>query len=199
MPSADFFRNFNLFILKEFLDRACCESLLSEFRKRPASKSQLTRGLDEDVRRSQEIDLRESVGPSIRAGLRELKPKVESHFDLKLHDCEHPQFLSYGVGDFFRPHSDGSASPDAAEYLRRRRVSVVVFLNDRRNDNHENDFDGGDLVLYGLMKEPEWVNCGLPVAPEAGLLIAFPSDIEHEVRPVTAGRRFSIASWYYAR
>ncbi|MDO8432477.1 MAG: 2OG-Fe(II) oxygenase [Candidatus Binatus sp.] len=127
-----------------------------------------------------------------------MKPSIERHFSLALQDCEYPPFLSYGVGDFFVPHLDSSTSPDAAEYLRQRRISIVVFLNNRRSDAPDNDFDGGDLVLYGLMKEPEWLNCGLPVTPETGLLIGFPSDTPHEVRPVTSGRRFSIASWYYS-
>ena len=36
------------------------------------------------------------------------------------------------------------------------------------------------------------------VAPRAGLFVAFPSDerFVHEVLPVTAGRRYSLALWF---
>jgi SM-20-related protein len=32
--------------------------------------------------------------------------------------------------------------------------------------------------------------------PEAGLLIAFRSEMLHEVEPVTSGERVTIVSWY---
>jgi len=53
------------------------------------------------------------------------------------------------------------------------------------------------LTLYGLIPNPRWENYGFTVENEAGLLIAFPSGIVHEVTPVVRGRRFSIVSWFF--
>jgi predicted 2-oxoglutarate/Fe(II)-dependent dioxygenase YbiX len=198
VPRAEFFRNFNLFVRSEFLVRSACEDLIAEIRARPLDKARLSSGLDENVRRARESALPGTHGDSMWAKFRQLKPEIERHFGLALEDSEPPRFLSYGPGDFFVPHFDSNTSPGEPDFIQRRRISVVVFLNGTRNDLPENDFEGGDLMLYGLMKEPEWVNCGLPVTPEPGLLIGFPSATGHEVRPVTSGRRFSIASWYYS-
>ena len=198
MPRAEFFRNFNLFVLSGFLDRAACEDLIAEIRDRPLDKALLSTGLDENIRRARETALRDTHGPSIRSKLRKLKPDIERHFGVALEDCEHPQFLNYSAGDFFLPHLDSSSSPEEPDFIVRRRISVVVFLNGTNNELPLNNFEGGDLVLYGLMKEPEWVNCGLPVTPETGMLMGFPSATQHEVRPVISGQRFSIASWYYS-
>jgi SM-20-related protein len=35
------------------------------------------------------------------------------------------------------------------------------------------------------------------VQGETGALIAFPSEMLHEVTPITRGERFTIVSWFY--
>jgi predicted 2-oxoglutarate/Fe(II)-dependent dioxygenase YbiX len=40
-------------------------------------------------------------------------------------------------------------------------------------------------------------NVGLPLAGEAGLLIAFPSHLVHSVSPVTAGERYTLVTWFF--
>ena len=55
---------------------------------------------------------------------------------------------------------------------------------------------GGSLTFYGLMKAPGMEKAGMPLAPEAGLLVAFRSDIMHEVNPVTRGERYTLVSWF---
>jgi hypothetical protein len=37
-----------------------------------------------------------------------------------------------------------------------------------------------------------------PLIAEPGLLIAFPSDKWHEVKPVSHGRRFTVVTWFHA-
>ncbi|TMG81164.1 MAG: 2OG-Fe(II) oxygenase, partial [Betaproteobacteria bacterium] len=49
--------------------------------------------------------------------------------------------------------------------------------------------EGGSLRLY----TPD----ALDIAPRAGMLVAFPSDIPHEVLPVTAGVRDAVVDWFY--
>ena len=96
----------------------------------------------------------------------------------------------YRPGDFYRPHRDRAArAGDFVEGARSRRVSVVLFLND--------GYSGGALTLYGLVDDPKWRAYGFPIAPAPGLLIAFASDLVHEVTPVTAGERCTAVSWFH--
>lgn len=57
-------------------------------------------------------------------------------------------------------------------------------------------FGGGALALYGLLNDARGQNYGFPLEPEQGQLIAFRSDLWHEVKPVTHGERFTIVSWF---
>jgi predicted 2-oxoglutarate/Fe(II)-dependent dioxygenase YbiX len=47
------------------------------------------------------------------------------------------------------------------------------------------------------MEDREGGSIGLPVTGEAGSLIAFPSDMVHEVTPVSRGERYTVVSWFY--
>jgi predicted 2-oxoglutarate/Fe(II)-dependent dioxygenase YbiX len=73
---------------------------------------------------------------------------------------------------------------------------VVVFLNRQTEQPESDSFCGGSLVLYGLVGEPDWQDYGFPLTGEAGLLVAFPSSVIHEVEAVTAGERYTIATWF---
>jgi predicted 2-oxoglutarate/Fe(II)-dependent dioxygenase YbiX len=75
-------------------------------------------------------------------------------------------------------------------------VSVVVFLNAQATHPVEETFEGGALAFYGLMKAPGMEHAGIPLEPEAGLLVAFRSDVMHEVSPVTRGERYTLVSWF---
>jgi len=65
-----------------------------------------------------------------------------------------------------------------------RTVTGLVYLND--------DFTGGAIVHHHL---------GTSIQPVAGTLVMFPCDghYEHEVLPVTAGRRVSLPVWLKRR
>jgi predicted 2-oxoglutarate/Fe(II)-dependent dioxygenase YbiX len=58
------------------------------------------------------------------------------------------------------------------------------------------DCEGGSLRLYAGSHGPA-PSAALDIAPRAGMLVAFPSDIPHEVLPVTAGVRDAIVDWFY--
>jgi SM-20-related protein len=46
------------------------------------------------------------------------------------------------------------------------------------------------------MQGEQWKNIGLPLDARAGLLIAFRSEVFHEVQPVTHGQRLSVVGWF---
>ena len=125
-----------------------------------------------------------------------IKPEVEKHFGVQLTGCEKPQFLVYREGDFFVAHRDTNDDPRGVEGLKERRISVVIFLNRPSDEAVPDSFSGGSLVFYGLIDAPEWKEYGFCLDGEAGLLIAFRSEILHEVTGVTSGERFTIVSWF---
>jgi len=137
-----------------------------------------------------------TTSDQVQFHLRSLQPQLENHFQVRLSDCEKPQFLIYKPGDFFRPHRDGEDNAAKPEYINKRRVSVVVFLNDQTEESRPETYSGGSLTLYGVMSNPRWRNYGFQLKGNAGLLIAFRSELFHEVSEVIAGERYTIVSWY---
>ncbi len=107
---------------------------------------------------------------------------------------EGPQFLVYRPGDFFRPHRDRAVEPED-DVTKRRRISIVVFLNGTGETILPETFDGGALTFYGLLDDPRLRAVGYPLRAETGLLVAFRSDILHEVTPVSRGERHSVVAW----
>lgn len=209
MPNADFFSRFGLFVNKGFLDPELCSNIRSEMqstRSAPATvvgKEVPDEAVDENTRRTKAAEVSALTISLVEERFLALKPMLERHFDVTLSGCQKPGFLVYEEGDFFQPHPDSSPEPDAPEYVRERQVSAVVFLNDETEDSGRDSYGGGSLTFYGLMDYPGRENSdqngkkiGFPLVGEAGLLIAFRSELVHEVTPVTRGERYTIVSWF---
>ena len=95
-------------------------------------------------------------------------------------------FLAYlGPGGCHPRHADNSEQREDGSWrpnhTPERDVSALYYLND--------DFEGGEIVFE---------QHGLSIKPHAGLLVIFPSDRHHvhEVLPITAGKRYSVQTWY---
>jgi predicted 2-oxoglutarate/Fe(II)-dependent dioxygenase YbiX len=106
--------------------------------------------------------------------------------------------LIYRRGDHFAAHSDGGVDEDAPPEVTRRRVSLVVALNDGASE--QPDFTGGELHFHpscppGFEPAP---HDHVAVRSQPGLLIAFPSPMVHRVTPVVGGCRYSLAMWALA-
>jgi SM-20-related protein len=202
MPSSNSFRRLGLFVIDGFLESADCARLRSEIDSASVEAALITRGqvglLDESVRRARVAEVSKATASFVRSRFRDLKSDIEQHFRLPLAGCEDPQFLAYDSGCFFSVHKDNNSHPDAADFLKSRRVSVVSFLNPESREPAEGCYGGGQLTLYGLLDGPQWEKCPLPVKGEAGLLVAFRSDLKHEVKPVTFGRRYTIVTWFHS-
>ena len=143
--------------------------------------------------------------PRVRnASLIEPAARVISHVEARLEFCrelvgaslqvglgarEGPGFIRYPDGGYYRPHIDCGVDPQWPD-ASRRAASLVIFLNSSRAQSEEGEFDGGLLRLCETDGE-------IDVAPEAGLLVAFPSDVLHEVTPVCGGTRDAIVDWFY--
>jgi len=91
-------------------------------------------------------------------------------------------FNRYDSGMYYKTHMDVSVMGLGTRDVMRTDVSFTVFLSEPA------DYDGGEFRLetpFGehRLKEP------------AGTLICYPSDMLHEVLPVTRGSRLAAIGW----
>lgn len=81
--------------------------------------------------------------------------------------------LRYEGGQEYKAHADGETSTG-------RSISAICYLN--------NDYEGGEV---------EFVNFGIKIKPEPGMLILFPSNYaySHIAHPVTEGVKYAMVTW----
>ena len=87
------------------------------------------------------------------------------------------QIAEYREGQFYKWHTDNNAY-SLQEYD--RKITVICLLND------PSEFEGGDFEIEYAMQVPKL---------KKGSVIAFPSNLRHQVTPVTHGRRLSATCW----
>ncbi|MBD0329383.1 MAG: 2OG-Fe(II) oxygenase [Thermoleophilia bacterium] len=199
MPAAEFFTVFGLFVRRDVFDAGLCKSLRDEIRRSPGHASTVAEqsgdAVDDAYRRTVSADVSAETHTLVRGRLEDLLPELSNHFGVELTEFQPPQFLLYREGHFFRPHAD--REDDAPDYVRRRRVSAVIFLNGEGADAEPDSYSGGALTFFGLMGDARGDQVGFPLTGEPGLLVAFPSELVHSVAPVSAGERFTIVSWFW--
>ena len=201
MARSDLLASLGILVWREFLDAAVCERLLTELTGAGRVSAEVTDKerdyVNPDFRRSSVIAAPSDSLTAFQSSLLAAKPRLDSHFGLSLEGCEKPQFLVYQTGDFFRRHSDGSQNTNERASIQARKISVVVFLNPHRDEPFPGAYGGGELAFYGLLADPRLREYGIPLAGEAGMLVAFRSSVVHEVRPVAHGERCVGITWFY--
>ena len=105
----------------------------------------------------------------------------DKYFGFDIHRGQHIdfQYTEYFEGGFFSRHSDTFFRNDK---FRDRKLSFSLFLNDRSR------YEGGEFIVEGQALPNE--------QREAGTAIVFPGYVQHEVTPITSGRRLSLVGWY---
>ncbi|MCS6814616.1 MAG: 2OG-Fe(II) oxygenase [Cyanobacteria bacterium] len=203
MPKAEFFTRLGLFVESHFLTLDQCAALQASIQAaEPLLAEVISTGgketVNQAVRKALYVHIPSPLQVMLTEQLLQLLPRLQEHFGLPLQGFQPPQYLHYRAGDFFQPHRDGSSEthPHAA-YLEVRKISVVIFLNAHAPSPAPNCFGGGELTFYGLVNEPRWQQYGFSLEGEPGLLVAFRSDLLHEVCPVTWGDRYTIVAWFY--
>jgi SM-20-related protein len=180
-----------VFVARDFLDPGTREQLAAEVRAAPSEPAPLYRASSNGshVERSENsrfVTMPDERAREFTARIDDLMPRVGEHFGVELEESTRPSFLTYRAGHHVPPHPD--TRPEAEDpVVRRRSVTTVTFLND--------DYEAGELVLYGLMG-PGSERHGLPIAAQPGALVAFRADVLHEVRPVASGERHTVVAWY---
>ncbi len=185
-----------LFLHSSFLGEGDCRALCEELAGAAVSEATVVR-TGQRKQRYTSRKTKKAVASidsveAISSALSELKSNLERHFGARLGKFENPQFLAYDEGDYFKYHFDGLPNASGPDFLRRRIVSVVLFLNEPSDGVPSNGFSGGSLTFCGLEGRKETRS----LVPETGLLVAFPSRVRHKVEPITHGRRYSVVSWF---
>ena|ERR1051326_94391 len=201
MPGPEFFRNLGLFVLDGFLHHGLCTRLCTEMSMAPSKPGAIFLGsgegrVDESIRRVLRAKVRGTNERQVEERLELLRPRLEEYFRISLPASEPPEFLVYMPGGFFSPHAD--ATPHSPPATRRRRVSVVIFLNSESDLPAQGSYGGGQLRFHRILNDPQWHNCAFSLDSQPGRLVAFRSDALHEVQPVTFGHRFTVVSWFLA-
>jgi SM-20-related protein len=159
--------------------------------------------VDRTGRSARECQVSDVTIRSITERICQLAPQLREHFHQDLAEYEAPHFVVYGPGDFYRPHRDLYPDVVVAEPIARRRLSVIIFLNDAIDADPGEEpvgaapmerYLGGALRLCSheaaeFASERAW-----DVPARQGLLVAFRADTWHEVSPVTVGRRYTIVA-----
>lgn len=200
MSSYVFFRSAGLFVKTDFLHSGECAEITAQMREAAPCKALIAKKngeedtLDESRRRVLCVSVEKSLANLVKTRLLRVKPGIEAHFRLPLTDCQGPNFLRYDVNAFYKCHRD--ADFDAPPDVIHRKISAVIFLNASSKEAAADGYTGGELTFYGLLPGAQWEKCAFSFEAAAGLLIAFPSNMAHEVQPVTSGQRFTIACWF---
>ena len=189
---------FEVLVLPNFFDEQKSAEIVAELRAAPGAQAtvygaSVSGSVDERVRRAVRQTPSAKTVEYVRKRLLECQPQVEDHFSISLSEIEEPQFLHYRLGDFFVAHQDGNTGMMRMD-SEARRVSVVIFLNERSGVSKDGSYCGGSLVFH------DWRHGRgsgeLPQAYVSGTFVAFRSETTHEVTPVTEGERFTIVGWY---
>jgi SM-20-related protein len=186
---------FDVYITRQFFDAGTSRKLIAEMRS-CATAPALTYGkgdaaVDERIRRVRQVSISPESASFVARRLEDLRESIAEHFGIELTNFEAPQFLCYHVGDFFVAHQDGNTGLVNLDSDRKRRISVSIFLNNQ-STTPEPDTHGGGALAFSDWRSGKRHE----VRGEAGMLIAFRSELTHEVTPVTHGERYAIVSWY---
>ena len=200
MPTAEFFTRLGLFVRKNFLEQELCTRCCREIDEAAQAKAIIagpneTGVVDETLRKVKWAAVPATTVSLVETRLLALIPTLERHFNVTLTGCQALDFLTYQEGDFYQVHidNDNNAQLD----VRKRKVSIAIFLNGQGKQPADHTYCGGSLTFYGIIDDPRWLAYGFPLNSEPGLLIAFRPEILHQVLPVTHGKRYSIVSWLF--
>ena len=96
------------------------------------------------------------------------------------------QLARYCTGDFYNFHIDGYGSHKFKDPQGKvRKLSMTVQLND--------DYEGGEFQITSCVKGDIKTET---LRKEKGTVIVFPSVLEHRVKSVTRGERYSLVAWF---
>jgi predicted 2-oxoglutarate/Fe(II)-dependent dioxygenase YbiX len=185
-------RKLGLYIDEQFLSADECLQLCNEMQAAEKisgnvySEDSKKEYADLSLRKTMTCLVSQSSQDTVASRLLAIKPHLEEVFQEQYANIwEKPKFLQYRTGDYFSPHTDDQAH---------RRLNISIYLNSQAKSANSNEYSGGELTLYGLIKSAGWQNRGITIPGVQGMLVAYPVNIVHEVTPVENGARYAIVS-----
>lgn len=117
--------------------------------------------------------------------IKSIKEVNSDNFDYLLTFMEMLQFTEYNEKNkgMYTRHDDSGDKKHIDNSVDIRKLSFSVQLS------NDNDYEGGELILYNNDKDFK------KMPKKKGSIIFFSSNIEHEVKPVTKGTRYSLVGW----
>ena len=141
-----------------------------------------------DVVWTQDQWIYDTIGPYM------LQANERAGWKYDITGAESMQITRYKKGGFYCFHKDGPGDHLSAydmpdnEFMHGyvRKLSMTVLLND--------NYEGGEFQFATYNKEKCEIDT--PEFNKTGMIIMFPSDMEHRVAPVTKGIRYSLVVWF---
>lgn len=184
----------NVFRKSGFLSPETCAAVRHAMDTGQAEEAEvLGTGIEWDVavRRASLIEPAQDLIDQVETSFDAERDRIGTFFGTTLRGREGAGFIRYPSGGFYRPHRD-RGDHAGWEMAAHRVIAVVTFLNSSRDGGGEGEFDGGVLRLL-------LADGSIDVVPEAGLLVAFPADVLHEVTEVRGGTRDTVVDWFYGK
>ena len=161
-------------VFKGIIPKMACNTIIREGLTRPLINAGT--GKDNKKSKGRSTSVAFIDNPFTKSYIYEL---VTKHYeDYKITEAEDLQFAIYKQGDFYGLHKD-------ADEENKRVLSISVQLSKPK------DYEGGDLKFEKYCRYD-----GRPIERAQGTVIIFPSNLYHEVTPVTMGIRYSLVQWF---
>jgi predicted 2-oxoglutarate/Fe(II)-dependent dioxygenase YbiX len=194
MVTLGLLQKLGVYVEENFLPETLCAEICSQMEKAVKTEDGLwsdNKSIEyknSKHRQSHTCHIPEAARIPIEKKVLAAKVKIEKVFDEEYSAVlERPKFLRYSVVSFFAPHTDNQLN---------RKINISIYLNSQTTNGNSGDYSGGVLNLYNLIESKGWEGRGVPIPGKAGMLIAYPARILHEVTPVTEGFRYAIVSRY---
>lgn len=195
MPPPEFFRGFGVFVQRGFLADPDLSRVRAAVLGAPGTSGEISKTtgtiVDTTIRDVTDVRVPPQIASLVEARVCALQQRLEAYIGSSVVPDLPVSFLRYGPNGHYRAHRDRADSKQTE--AARRRVSVVLFLNDAQS---EVGFRGGQLRLYGLMGRGPHEHIGFDMDPEAGTMIAFDSTLLHEVVEISHGVRCAAVCWF---
>ena len=180
---------FGVFTYPSKLDGEFCDKVISlassEFKEATITDDTACEKVDAGWRKSEvffttEQWLVDSIWPFMEVA-NELSGLM---FDIER--VEDIQITKYKPGSFYEFHTDSYSSHHFKnKHGKVRKLSMTIQLND--------EYEGGEFQIARCYKGKLQIET---LEKSKGTVIVFPSSLEHRVKKVTSGERYSLVAWF---
>ena len=182
----------NYIYVKNFFTKEECNRVIDEGEKNLEDALLLNKGKNTDVRDTQVSFI--YSGSDVQDLMQKVVNQIiaeSSHFYKRdVHKFEAIQYTKYEKDMFYKWHTDSASNLEELEN-NVRDMSASLVLSPRE------EYEGGSLqmILNDCIDRNNVVTPHDVEDQEQGTLIIFPSNVLHQVTPVTSGVRKSLVSW----